>query len=45
MNADLFTGKDVIDREENEFLAKKAAAMRKKSAGGWFYRHFVSWLF
>ena len=44
MNADLFTGKDVIDREENEFLAKKAA-MRKQSAGGWFYRHFVSWLF
>lgn len=44
MNADLHTGKDVIDREENEFLAKKAA-MRKQSAGGWFYRHFVSWLF
>ena len=44
MNADLFTGKDVIDREENEFLALKAAN-RKLSRGGWFYRHFVSWLF
>lgn len=44
MNADLHTGKDVIDREENEFLARKAAN-RKESRGGWFYRHFVSWLF
>lgn len=44
LTADLHTGKDVIDREENEFLARKAA-MRKQSPGGWFYRHFVSWLF
>lgn len=44
MTADLFTGKDVIDREENEFLAQKAAH-RKQTRGGWFYRHFVSWLF
>lgn len=43
MTADLFTGKDVIDREENEFLAWKAAN-RKQTRGGWFYRHFVSWL-
>ena len=44
LNADLFTGKDVIDREEEEFLAQKAMN-RKRRPGGWFYRHFVSWLF
>lgn len=44
LNADLFTGKDVIDREEEEFLAHKAVD-RKRKPGGWFYRHFVSWLF
>ncbi|KAJ4290393.1 amino acid transporter [Kalmusia sp. IMI 367209] len=45
--ADFYTGKDEIDREEEAFLAAKAA---KEAAGGgkqgnWFYRHFVSWLF
>ena len=45
MTADLHTGKDVIDREENEFLARKAANQKKRKRGGWFYRHFVSWLF
>lgn len=44
LNADLFTGKDVIDREEEEFLAHKAMN-RKGRPGGWFYRHFLSWLF
>lgn len=43
LTADLFTGKDLIDREENEFLAQKAAN-RKQTRGGWFYRHFISWL-
>ena len=43
MTADLHTGKDVIDREENEFLAWKAAN-KKSTRGGWFYRHFISWL-
>jgi yeast amino acid transporter len=42
--ADFYTGKDAIDREEEEFLARKAA-MGKQQRGGWFYRHFVSWLF
>ena len=42
-NADLWTGKAEIDREEEEFLARKAAS--GKSEGSWFYRHFVSWLF
>lgn len=45
--ADLWSGKDVIDREEEEFLAAKAArdAERGPNRGGWFYRTFVSWLF
>lgn len=42
--ADFYTGKDIIDREEEEFLARKAA-MGKQNQGSWFYRHFVSWLF
>jgi amino acid transporter len=45
--ADFYTGKDIIDREEEEFLARKAAKMESSGANnaGWFYRHFVSWLF
>ncbi|ETI24324.1 hypothetical protein G647_03693 [Cladophialophora carrionii CBS 160.54] len=48
--ADLFSGKDIIDREEEEFLAEKARrdALKRGSVGkkgGWFYRRFVSWLF
>lgn len=47
---DFYTGKDVIDREEEEFLAQQAArqaamAEQGKSRGGWFYRNFLSWLF
>ncbi|KAL8663515.1 MAG: hypothetical protein Q9202_003825 [Teloschistes flavicans] len=45
LTADLITGKDVIDREEEEFLANKAAKQRGDSKnGGWFYRRFVAWL-
>lgn len=40
--ADLWTGKEEIDREEAEYIA--ARAMREPT-GGWFYRKFVSWLF
>jgi amino acid transporter len=45
--ADFYTGKDIIDREEEEFLAAKAAKMESMGAnrGGWFYKKFVSWLF
>lgn len=43
--ADLFTGKAEIDREEEEFLAAKAAYGKQEGRGGWFYRNFVSWLF
>lgn len=44
--ADFYTGKDVIDREEEEFLAHEAEkkALGKKN-GSWFYRHFIAWLF
>ncbi|KAH7133158.1 amino acid permease/ SLC12A domain-containing protein [Dactylonectria estremocensis] len=44
---DFYTGKDIIDNEENEFLARKAALKeaRGPSRGGWFYKTFVSWLF
>ncbi|TGJ87768.1 hypothetical protein E0Z10_g1020 [Xylaria hypoxylon] len=43
---DFYTGKDIIDREEEEFLAEQAA---KKAAnpkhGRSFYHTWVSWLF
>ncbi|KAF1999006.1 hypothetical protein P154DRAFT_437984 [Amniculicola lignicola CBS 123094] len=42
--ADFYTGKDEIDREEEAFLAFKAAN-KKDQPGGWFYRHFIAWLF
>ncbi|KAI1212420.1 putative amino acid permease [Annulohypoxylon truncatum] len=48
---DFYTGKDIIDREEEEFLAAKAAAKAARPEGSkdrgvkWFYRRFVSWLF
>ncbi|KAF4312371.1 Amino acid/polyamine transporter I [Botryosphaeria dothidea] len=42
--SDLWTGKDVIDREEQEFLAEQAA--RQKAPGERsFYDRFVAWLF
>jgi len=44
VSADLFTGKDVIDREEEEFLAEKEARGREKG-GEKFYDRFVAWLF
>lgn len=46
--ADFYTGKDIIDREEEEFLARQAAEQEarggKETRGGWFYRVFISWL-
>ncbi|PSN59970.1 hypothetical protein BS50DRAFT_604880 [Corynespora cassiicola Philippines] len=46
--ADFYSGKDEIDREEAAFLAHKAAqeeAKGGKKSGSWFYRTFISWLF
>ncbi|KAK6507750.1 hypothetical protein TWF481_006172 [Arthrobotrys musiformis] len=44
--ADLWSGKDAIDRDEEMWKIKDA---EKKAAGvkdgGWFYRTFVAWLF
>ncbi|OTB06753.1 hypothetical protein M426DRAFT_318468 [Hypoxylon sp. CI-4A] len=44
---DFYTGKDIIDREEEEFLAAQAAkrASRPETKTSAFYRRFVSWLF
>jgi amino acid transporter len=44
-NADLWTGKDEIDREEAAYLARKEAQAEKHSQSNWFYQKFVSWLF
>jgi amino acid transporter len=44
IEADFYTGKDAIDREEEAFLANKAALAKEPNKGGWFYRTFVSWL-
>lgn len=44
-NADLWSGKAAIDREEEEFLAMKAQNDEKLSQSNFFYRKFVSWLF
>lgn len=43
LEADFYTGKDKIDKEEQEFIAAKAA--KAPNRGGWFYRTFISWLF
>ncbi|KAM5465975.1 amino acid transporter [Microsporum audouinii] len=43
--ADLWSGKDEIDREEAEFLAQEAAKREQQGDASWFYRRFVSWLF
>ncbi|KAI2630646.1 putative amino acid permease [Hypoxylon sp. NC1633] len=44
---DFYTGKDIIDREEEEFLAAKAAQLEAmpEKGGSIFYRKFLSWLF
>ncbi|RYP22251.1 hypothetical protein DL765_001765 [Monosporascus sp. GIB2] len=43
---DFYTGKDIIDREEEAFLAAKAAAeaQKKPSGSSAFYKRYVSWL-
>ncbi|KAI1313633.1 amino acid permease [Xylaria venustula] len=43
---DFYTGKDIIDREEEEFLAAQAAEKAAHpNRGRSFYRTWVSWLF
>lgn len=43
--ADIWTGKEEIDRQEEEFLAQQAAKKGNASDANWFYRKFLSWLF
>lgn len=43
--ADFYTGKDEIDREEEAFLAAQAIKKQQGKSGNWFYRTFVAWLF
>lgn len=40
---DLFTGRDAVDKEEQEYLARKASQNPKRLAD-WFYKRFVAWL-
>jgi amino acid transporter len=44
-DADLWTGKDVIDRDEAMWKEKEAEDKLNGKGQSWFYRTFVSWLF
>lgn len=43
--ADLFSGKDVIDIDEQEWLEKEAAEKASGKRGDWLYRHTVGYIF
>ncbi|KAM3416542.1 Dicarboxylic amino acid permease [Cercospora zeina] len=43
--ADLWTGKDVIDADEQEWLAKEAADRAAGKNGSWLYNHSIGYLF
>ncbi|KAF7563668.1 hypothetical protein G7046_g490 [Stylonectria norvegica] len=43
--ADLFTGKERIDREEAEFLSQQSEKQTKHPKLDWFYQRVVGWLF
>ncbi|KAF7183264.1 hypothetical protein CNMCM7691_003177 [Aspergillus felis] len=43
--ADLWSGKDEIDREELAYLARKAMEESTRRRGNWVYETFVAWLF
>ncbi|GAB7356962.1 hypothetical protein MBLNU459_g7802t2 [Dothideomycetes sp. NU459] len=45
LTADIWTGKDAIDRDEEEWKIKDAEKAATDKGRGWFYRTFVSWLF
>lgn len=44
-NADLWSGKEEIDRQEAAYLARKDAQVEKHAQSNWFYQKCVSWLF
>jgi len=41
---DLYTGKEAMDQEEQDFVANRVAE-KKMNSGNWFYKHFIAWLF
>ncbi|KAF7188789.1 Dicarboxylic amino acid permease [Pseudocercospora fuligena] len=43
--ADLWTDKDVIDADEQEWLAKEAADRANGRDGSWLYRHSIGYIF
>lgn len=43
--ADLYTGKDVIDADERMWLEKEAADKAAGRNGNWLYRHSLGYLF
>lgn len=44
-DVDLHSGKDAIDREEEEFVAEMERKAAERESENWFYRTFVAWLF
>ena len=45
LQADLWSGKDVIDADEQEWLAKEAADKAAGRNGSWLYRYTLGALF
>jgi yeast amino acid transporter len=43
--ADLWTGKDIIDADEQMWLEKEAADQAAGRGAGWLYRHTLGYLF
>ena len=43
--ADLWTGKDVIDRDEQMWIEKEAADKAAGRNGSWLYRHSIGYIF
>lgn len=42
---DFYTGKDIIDREEEEFVARKQEAALHSTGWNKFYNRYIAWLF
>lgn len=43
--ADLWSGKDVIDADEEKWLAREAAEKDSGKRANWLYRHTLGYLF
>jgi amino acid transporter len=44
-DVDLYTGKDIIDKEEIEFVQRQRELMAGRTGWNKFYNRFISWLF